>query len=141
MSDNAFTIGDRQFKLSKINAMKQYHIVRRIAPILSELLPSLKGIANKKIEDLSQDEQMDQAAAFAGPVMMGLSKLSDKDSEFVLYSLLSSVEINRDGVWARMVQGENLMFQDLELPILLQAAGRAFMYNMTGFFGVLQQHS
>jgi len=143
MADNSFSIGDRAFKVSKINAMKQYHIVRRIAPILSEMLPAMKDIAKiKSSTEMSQDDQLDQAAKIAGPIMMGLSKLSDKDSEFVLYALLSAVEIRQaEGNYAFIVRDSMLMFENLELPILLQAAGRSFMYNMAGFFDVLQRGS
>lgn len=136
-----FQIGERHFKASKINALKQYHIVRRIAPILGEMLPAMKEIAKKNVDKLSQDEQLDMAAKIAGPVMNGLSKLSDKDAEFVLYGLLAAVEIKQDTNWARLVVNDQLMFDQIELPILLQAAGRSFMHNMTGFFGVLQQDS
>ena len=142
MADNNFKIGDRNFKVSKINAMKQYHIVRRIAPILSEMIPAMKQIAKQNTTGLSEDEKLEQAAQIAMPIMNGISKLSDKDSEFVLYSLLATVEMQQpEGNWARIVNGEILMFDNLELPVLLQAAGRSFMYNMTGFFGVLQRGS
>lgn len=142
MAENSFQIGDREFKVSKINAMKQFQIVRRIAPILSDMIPVMKNIATASDKDLTEDQKLEQAAQFAAPVMNGLSKLSDKDSEFVLFSLLAAVEIKQqEGNWARIVVGENLMFDSLELPLLLQAAGRAFMFNMTGFFGALQRSS
>lgn len=137
---NSFQIGDREFKVSKINAMKQYHIVRRVAPILSELLPIMKDLAKSAGKEMTQDEQLDQAAKFVGPVMNGLSRLSDKDSEFVLYNLLSAVEIKQaEGNWARIVVNDSLMFDNLSLPVMLQAAGRAFMFNMTGFFAEHQR--
>lgn len=141
--DNSFSIGERQFKLSKINAMKQYHIVRRIAPILGEMLPAMKDIAKAhESKSMTEDEKLDQAVRFAGPIMNGLSKLSDKDSEVVLYGLLAAVEIKQaEGNWAKIVQNDQLMFDNLDLPLMLQAAGRSFMYNMAGFFDVLQRSS
>lgn len=139
--ENSFQIGDLQCKVSKINAMKQYHIVRRIAPILSEMIPMMKDIAKTSKQQMTEDEQLEQSAKFITPIMDGLAKLSDKDSEFVLYNLLSAVEINQGGVWSRIVVNDNLMFQNLELPVLLQAAGRAFMFNMQGFFAALQRSS
>ena len=142
--DNSFSIGERQFKLSKINAMKQYHIVRRIAPILGEMLPAMKDIAKAhESKTMTEDEKLDQAVRFAGPIMNGLSKLSDKDSEVVLYGLLAAVEMKQGehGNWARLVNGDILAFDNIELPVLLQAAGRSFMYNMAGFFDVLQRSS
>lgn len=139
--DNSFEISGKKFKVSKINVMKQYHVVRRIAPILGEMIPSIKSIA-KKSENLSQEEMLDQAAEILTPIMNGLSKLSDKDSDFVLFTLLSAVEVQQEtGNWARLVQNDSLMFDTFELPILLQAAGRSFMFNMSGFFAVLQRNS
>lgn len=140
MIENSFQIGDRQFKVSKINAMRQYHIVRRIAPILGDMLPAMKEVSKKKSENLSEDQKLEQAADIFAPIMHGISKLSDKDSEFVLYGLLAAVEMKQsEGNWAKLSNGDMLMFDNLELPVLLQAAGRSFMYNMTGFFGVLQR--
>jgi hypothetical protein len=136
--DNMFEIGSKKFKISKLNAMKQYHVVRRIAPILGELLPGLSVAAKNKSQ--TEEAQLEQIAAFVTPIMNGLSKLSDKDAEFVLFGLLSCVEVQQsEGNWARLVSGDVLMFDTIELPILMQAAGRAFMYNMTGFFGALQR--
>ncbi len=86
MADNNFQMGGRDFKLSKINAMKQYHIVRRISPILGDMLPAMKEVARASKGDLSEDEKLDMAAKIIAPIMNGLSKLSDKDSEFVLFA-------------------------------------------------------
>lgn len=142
MTDNSFSIGERNFKLSKMNAMKQYHVVRRIAPILSEMLPAMQGMAKADFNTMSEDDKLDATAKIAEPIMRGLSKLSDKDSEMVLFSLLACAEIQQSsGNWAKICNGEILMFQDLELPILLQIAGRAFMFNMAGFFAGLQRTS
>lgn len=140
MSDRDFEIGQKKFKLGKIDAFKQFHIVRRIGPILSELLPALKDVGKlKATENLSEDEKLSQIATFATPVMQGLSKLSDADADFVLMGLLSSVETQQSaGNWAFVAKSGMVMIQDLELPILLQLAGRAFMYNLSGFFGALQ---
>lgn len=144
MSDRDFEIGSRKFKLSKINAMKQFHIVRRIAPILGELAPNLVQIS-KTVKDsgTTEDDRLEQIAQFVAPVMLGLSKLTDADANLVLMGLLSSVEMKQEatGNWSRVAVDGNLMFDDLELPLLLQAAGRAFMFNMAGFFAVLPQVS
>jgi hypothetical protein len=141
--DNEFDIGGVNFKLRKIDAFKQFHIVRRIAPILSELLPALKdvGAGFKNLESLSEAEKFDQMAKIVTPIMDGLSKLSDQDSEFVLLGLLAAVEVNTSGAWSTVAKGSMLMRQDLDLPVLLQLAGRAFMFNLSSFFAVLPRAS
>lgn len=134
-----FEIGEKKFKLSKINAFKQFHIVRRIAPILADLLPAMKDVqkVNGK-KDLSEAEKFDEFAKLAAPLMTGLSKLSDSDANLVLYGLLSSAEVKQEaGNWAKVSTDSMLMMQDLELPVLLQVAGRAFMFNLSGFFAAL----
>lgn len=139
MSGQAFEIGSKKFQLNKINAFKQFHIVRRIAPILADLLPAMKDVQKiQNTDGLSEDKKLDEFAKIATPLMNGISKLSDKDADLVLFGLLSSVQVQQEtGNWANVSTETMLMMQDLELPILLQLAGRAFMYNLSGFFGAL----
>ncbi len=143
MTDRDFEINGRKFKLLKIDAFKQFHIVRRIAPLLADLLPAMKDVKSvKSLESVSESEKLDQMAKVVGPVMMGLSKLSDADADLVLFGLLASVEVQQPaGNWARVSTNSMLMMQDLELPILLQIAGRAFAYNLSGFFTELPRQS
>lgn len=133
--DNSFQLGGKNFKLSKIDAFKQFHIVRRIGPILSEMLSAMKDI-----QKVSKDDQLESVAKIAAPIMNGLSKLSDADSELVMFGLLSAVEMQQaSGNWARVSTGSMLMIQDMELPVMLQLAGRAFMFNLSSFFSALPQ--
>lgn len=141
MENNAFSLGGREFKLSKVDAFKQFHIARRIGPILADLLPALSDAKKLQNSDgLPEDEKLDGIAKIAAPIMSGLSKLSDAESELVLHGLLSAVEMKQStGGWARVSHNNILMVGDLELPMLLQLAGRAFMYNLSGFFSALPQ--
>jgi len=141
MSERDFEIGTRKFKLNKIDAFKQFHIVRRISPLLADLLPALKDVkSNEKIESMSESEKLDNLAKVATPIMQGLSKLSDEDSNRVLFGLLSSVEVQQSaGNWAKVSTDSMLMMQDIELQMLLQIAGKAFMFNLSGFFAGLPQ--
>lgn len=140
MSERDFEINGRKFKLNKIDAFKQFHIVRRMAPLLGDLLPAMKD-AKAVSESASESEKLDQLAKIAAPFMSGISKLTDQDADKVLYGLLSSVEIMQSaGNWARVSTDSMLMMQDLELPVLLQIAGRALMFNLSGFFAALPQN-
>lgn len=139
MNDREFLINGITFQLNRIDAMKQFHVVRRVGPILSELLPALKKISEKKGEE-KPDESLENISAFLTPIMNGLSLLNDNDAEFVLKSLLSAVEMKQPtGNFAKVSNGTMIMFSDLELPTLLQLAGRAFVYNLSGFFSALQR--
>lgn len=136
MSDRDFEIGAMKFKLNKIDTFKQFHIARRVGPILGDMLPIvgpiLKTAGNK---DLSESQKFDEMAKLAKPLMDGFAKLSEEDSNKILLGLLSAVEIQQaTGNWAKVATENQILFQDLELPTLLMIAGRAFAYNLSGFF-------
>lgn len=144
MADKDFEIGGREFKLSKIGAFEQFHIVRRLGPILGDIIPVAQGIKGTLSDkEQTEEQKFETIAKIAQPILNGLSKLSDIDANKVLLGLLSSVEIKQApvGNWARIARGEMLMIQDLELPTMLQVAGRAFAYNLSGFFATAPQTS
>ena len=140
MDERSFAIGSLEFKLNKIDVFKQFHIARRLSPIMSEIFavaPKIKGLR----KDMPEGEKLDAIAQLAKPIMDGFSKLSDQDANFVLMNLCSAVEIKQANNWARISNGETLMFNTLDLPTLLQIAGRSFMYNISGFFNIAPQTS
>ncbi len=144
MNERDFELGGKKFKLNKIDAFKQFHIVRRLAPILADLIPAMKNMAAtaKNMASASESEKFEAFAEIATPLLNGLSKLSDTDANLVLHGLLASVGMSQQPAgWAKISNGEMLMFADMELPILLQLAGRAFSFNMSAFFALLPQVS
>lgn len=138
---NEFEIGDRKFKIGKLDAFRQFHIVRRVGPLLADFMPALAGMSKAKMDQMSESEKLEEFAKAIQPVMAGLSKLSDQDADYVLYRLLSCVEVHQPtfNSWAKISSDTGLMMQDLELPVLLQAAGRSLMFNLSGFFALLPQ--
>lgn len=143
MTERDFQINGKNYKLNKIDAMSQFHIVRMISPIMGDLMPAMKNVTKvTSSEEMSESEKFNAIAEIGAPILNGISKLSKKDSEYVLFGLLASVEMQQEhGNWARMASEAGLLFQNIELPVMLQAAGRAFAYNMSGFFAANLQVS
>lgn len=141
MSERDFKVGSYEFKLSKIDAFKQFHIVRRLSPILGDLAPHMNAISKLSQKNgKSEAEKFDELAGLLKPILDGIAKLSDADANLVLFGLLSGVEIKQStGHWAYVVRDSVLMFNDLDLPTLLAAAGKSLAYNLSGFFAVLPQ--
>ena len=131
-----FDVAGLKIKVSRISAMKQYHIIRRLAPIMADLVPLATKFQNMTDSELSKD----QSEAIA-PILTGIGKMSDADSEYVLYGLLDACEVRQPevGNWARMIQGGVLMFQDLPITTLFQVAAVAFKVNLQGFISALPQ--
>jgi hypothetical protein len=142
MVENSFSFNSKDFKLNKINALKQYHIARRISPILGEVMPVFSKIAKANTENLPEDQKLEQMILLAEPLLKGFAKMSEADSEKLLHDLLMSVEMKQSsGNWAKLSNGDSLMFSDLDLKTMLVAAGKAFMFNLSDFFGALQRSS
>lgn len=133
-----FELNGRKFKMSKIDALKQFHVARRISPILADILPAMKSLQSVggNFESLPNDEKLDKIASVIGPFIKGFAQLSDKDAEMVLFNLLQAVEVQQLPTknWAKIANDTMIMMQDLDLSILMQVAGRAFMFNLSSFF-------
>lgn len=146
MNERDFQIGARKYKVSKIDAFKQFHIARRLGPIMGDIIPVAQKLQAKfgalKPDEMKED-QLEAVAAIAQPVLVGFSRLSDDDANKILLGLCSAVEMQQTqaGGWAKVSTESQLMFQDLELPELMQIAGRAFMFNIAGFFKLAPQVS
>lgn len=142
MNERDFEISGKKFKLNKIDVFKQFHIARRLSPILGEIMqvaPKLKNLD----ESMSESEKLEAIAQIGKPIMDGFSKLSDADANLVLLGLCSAVEVHQplSNNWARVAREDVLMFNELELPVLLQIAGRSFVYNLGGFINTAPQTS
>lgn len=136
------TIDGREYKLNKINPMTQFHIVRRITPIMGKVLPLLVSVKSdaSSFESIGETKQLDMLAKLATPVMEGLSSLSDADADFVLIRLLASVEMKdaSTGHWFFIADGQvGMKYDTLELPLMINLAGRAFMHNLASFIHAL----
>lgn len=130
-------IKGRKFKFGKIDAIKQFHVARRVTPILGDALPAMKKMKSLgDFDKLPEDEKFEKITQVITPFINGMSKLSDSDAELVLFSLLSCVEVYQDDfkTWSKVASDKMIMMQDLDLPTLLQAAGRSFMHNLSDFF-------
>lgn len=134
--ERQFEYGGRKYQLSKVNAFKQFHIVRRLSPILGDLMSVAPEM--KQVKSAGDGAEADQLAKVAQPIMQGLSKLKDEDAEFVMFGLLNAVEFDQGAAgWSKVAIDKNLMMGDIDLPTMLNLAGRAFMYNLQSFFSAL----
>jgi hypothetical protein len=115
------TDGGHKYRVGRLDARKQFHIVRRLAPVLGEL----QAVASvKKPED-----------AFA-PLAVAVSRLSDEDSDYCIFGLLAVVSREQEqGLgWGPVSTGTTLMYDDVDLGAMLRLAWFAFSENLSGFF-------
>lgn len=119
-----FELEGRTYRANKIDARTQFHIVRRLAPVLGEIAPALQGKGG--LEALP-------------PLANAVAKLTDSDADYVIFGLLKAVVRKQDqGLgWGPVATGEQLMYDDITMSLMLKLAWQSFSFNMSGFFAAL----
>lgn len=135
-----------EFNFGKINALAQFHIVRRLAPIIGELIAVVasSGIAKsgKKAEDIKfNDLDFDAISKEMAPLLAIIAKLPDEDMNYCLFGLLKPVQRKiPGGGWAKIVSDQNhFMYDDIKenMQLMLMLAGKSFGANISGFINAL----
>lgn len=135
------------YAFNKINALAQFNVVRRLAPVIGELIGALSSSVDlKKLqenkESKAEDFDFEKIAKNLGPVLTALAKIPDEDVQYCIKELLKGVQRKQlGGAMANVVStvGNQIMFQDIEqdLSLMLGLAGKSLMVNLGGFINAL----
>lgn len=122
------TVGEHTYTIGKMDALKQFHVARRLVPVLA---------AFTKI-----GERVDLAEGFGVgaliPIAEALSKMSDEETEYIIQTCLSVVQRQDSGKLQKvMVQGK-FVYQDIKMPDMIKLTSETIMENMGDFFAGLQ---
>lgn len=113
------------YRVGKLDARAQFHIVRRLAPVLGELAPALQG---------------GKGGLDALPLIAtAVAKLSDADADYCIFGLLKVVSRKQpNGLgWGPVATENLLMYDDIGMTQMLKLAWEALTFNMSGFFAAL----
>lgn len=113
------------YRIGKLDARAQFHIVRRLAPVLGELAPALQG---------------GKGGLDALPLIAtAVAKLSDADADYCIFGLLKVVHRKQpNGLgWGPVATENLLMYDDIGMTQMLKLAWESLMFNMSGFFAAL----
>lgn len=132
------TINGREYQIGKLDPFKQMAVARRLAPLLPKLGPVVSEI--QKRPELFRDakdgklEGIEDVLKSVEPLMTAFAQMDDADVNYILMNLLESASMKQSGGgFANVVVNGNLMFQDLEMPELVQIAWRAGVHNLGRF--------
>ncbi len=160
-----FNIASVDYRAVKIPAMTQNDLVRKLTPVLPNLVPLFAAFFKMR-ETLAPDDTPDQVAEaeektspagdvvvpdtkpfdegaildkLAGlassfsPLADALASMSKENSDFIIYTCLSSVSMKNGNDWAKLCRGEQIMFDDLELATIYQIVLKVLRYNLGNF--------
>lgn len=124
-----FRIGENTYRAGRMNAMKQFHVARRIAPVIGSLVALTRGAP-------TMDEILQ-------PIAEAIARLSDQDCEYVLGACLATCQRQSGQGWAVIWNDRigKLIFDDIDLPVMIEIATRVLQDNLAPFFAGLPSTS
>jgi hypothetical protein len=132
-----FEINGKEYRAEKLDAFKQLHVSRKIAPLIPAMIPIFLTVA--KMQGKLQDN-LDALPKVLQPLADGLAGLSDDAAEYVIATCLSVVRRKAEnGNWASVWNSSSrvLMFADIDVVTMTQLAVRIIEDNLGPFIGGL----
>ena len=127
-----FKVGDNNYRAKKMNAFQQFHVARRLAPLISEMMEM-----GDTLQAIGETEPTKLIVPFAA----ALSRISDEDCNYVLGLCLSMTQRQQGNgsgpVWTDVWndRAKRIMFQDLDsLGSMIEVVSQILQDNLTGFF-------
>lgn len=128
-------LGGKTYRVEALDAMSQFHVVRRIAPVMTAVGGSLAGLVPKEGED--------DKAAFMMRVLTAamdvVSKMSDADVDYVLFKCLSKASRKEGERYMRMATANQLQFADLSMPDMVRLSIEVM--QVSGVFRFFQEQA
>lgn len=130
-----FTIKDIQFTAGKLSAMDQFHVSRRIMPIIPALLPIYQQLKAAGDSPLSGD--LGKLADAMQPLSEVMAHMDDKDAEYIIAKCMAVVKRKHMDNWASVWSGAGLMFDDMDMSIVLPVVIRVIQDSLGPFISGL----
>lgn len=128
-------INDVTYSTGRLPAKVQFHVVRRLGKVLGKL-SGMAGLikAGTTPEELQADPEF--GMAMLEPLAEGLAEMSDEAADYVIDHCLAVVERKQasGGMASVMVAGK-LMFEDMDMGVMIQLVWAVLQENLSGFFG------
>lgn len=127
-----FELGDSTYRIGKLDAFKQFHLSRKVAPIIPTLIPFFVKLKESRDAALgagtSTSTSMSADLAAMGGLMTpfaeGIANMSDEAAEFILATCLGVVQRKQGNAWFAVwnAQQGTCMFDDLDLGVMIKLA-------------------
>ena len=135
-------VDGEQYSIDKMDAIKQFQVVRRLTPVLAALFKSIDVDEKPETENAEQmaKEVIHGFLSNAGPLADALAGMSDEQVENIIYPCMAVVKRAQGPAWAPIkAPGQNkLMFADINGMTLVKLTIEVLKENFANFFsGVL----
>lgn len=151
-------IAGKDYRTNKLNAREQFHVSRRLMPILVARLDGLRALAvavgvpgaaevdaAARAEQRTPEEQATDAKSLAAdealvasflPVANAMAKMPQADVDYVLDVCLGVCQRLEGQQFAPVMANGRLMYQDLDMAGMMQLVQAVVTENCGNFFPV-----
>lgn len=121
-----FSVNGFDYRSSKMDALTQLHVVRRLSPVIGALREfAVEGVDATKALDALE------------PVAMVVAKIPDDDVNYIVNACLSTVQRKQDGDrgWANIWNSgaKRPLFEDIAMVEMLTISGHVIMDALGNF--------
>lgn len=136
-----FTVNGQSYRTAKIDAMRQFHLSRKIAPIIPALIPVFTKLSESKKEEAAKPLSNDIAgmAHLFEPFAEAIAEMSDEVAEYVMGTCLSVVQRQQGTTWAPIWNERQkvCMFDDIDAGVMVQLAAYVVRESLGPFLAGL----
>lgn len=130
-------INGQTYVIEKLPALAQFHVTRRLAPILATM-----GIS---VQSLSAGSKMaiDDFLPVMGPVSEVIAHMSDDEVNYIIFTCLNVVSRQQGDKFARISAPnvQTLMFADIDMGIMLRLTVEVVKDSLGNFMQGLTDNS
>lgn len=113
-----FTINGSDYRSGKLDAKKQFHLARRLGPVLAKL----PGVPESEIFAAVAEE---------------IADMSDEQCDYILDTCMAVVKRQQGDAWAPVFNARAgvMQFDDIDMSAMLTIARYVIEENLASFFG------
>ena len=127
MDKTELELNGQTYRIGKMSALAQFHVSRRLAPILAAVGVSLQSLTAGMTADLSD------FMGTIGPAADVMAKMTDDETNYVLFTCLAVVSRKQDERFAPVCSGGNMMFQDIDMLMMIRLVVEVLRVNLGNF--------
>lgn len=136
-----FSVNGQSYRSAKIDAMRQFHLSRKLAPIIPTLIPVFLQLAETTKasgKPLSGDD-MSSLSGLLEPFAEGIASMSDEHAEYILGTCMSVVQRQQGTAWmAVWNSGQKVcMFDDIDAGAMIQIGFQVIRESLGPFISGL----
>ncbi|WP_456309775.1 phage tail assembly chaperone [Serratia proteamaculans] len=124
-----FELKGQQYRTAKLNVFDQLKVSRKLLPILAGMMSDFKSIKDDALSG-NAFKALDTALP---KIADALADMSDEDTNAIIFPCLSVVSRQHGKGWKPVFTQGALMFDDIDLMVMLQMVGRVVGDSLGNF--------